>query len=97
MAGLAQQVSATSLKVKSFSIQAHESNVGNIYIGESAAGISSGARNVLSKQATAAFEVDTQYADDDNIFIDLTDVYVHGNSAGDIAIITYTEAVSYEY
>lgn len=91
VAGAAQQASATPLKVKSFSVQAHESNAGNIYVGQDAAAIASGARHVLSSNASMSIEVDYQYGDEDQVAIDLSQVYIHGNSPADIAVISYVE------
>ena len=95
--GVAQAISLTSLKTKSFSVQAGEVNTGNIYLGESAAQIAAGARHALTPSAAMSFEVDYSYGDEDQISIDLSEVFIHGNLPGDLVLVSYMEASEVQY
>jgi hypothetical protein len=95
-AGTRERLVAASTEVKNVTIQWHPSNAGNIYIGDvnvtATRGIILNASN-----PTAIISVDESESDEDNILIDLYDIYVDAATNGDKVKISYLATVSKTY
>lgn len=95
-AGTRERLVAASLEVKNVTLQWHPSNVGNVYIGD--ASVAAGRGLILNaSNPVAVLSVDEAEGDEDNIFIDLTDLWVDAANSGDKVKISYLGIVSKTY
>ncbi len=95
-AGTRVRLSATSLEVKNITIQWDPSNTGVIYVGD--ANVAAGQGLVLSSTNTAiTLSVDEAEGDEDNVFIDLTDIWIDSATNGDQVKLAYVTVTSKVY
>lgn len=91
-AGTAEPLAATPTERTSVVIQARQSNVGDVYIGDSTVDATNGV--VLnSSNPTMTISVDDTFADEDRAVLDLADIYVNADNNGDgVRILSLVES-----
>lgn len=81
-AGTAEPLTATALETTSVVIQARQSNVGDVYIGDSTVAAGNGV--VLNaSNPTMTISVDDTFADEDRAVLNLADIYIDADNTGD--------------
>lgn len=95
-AGTRERLVAASTEVKNVTIQWHPSNAGNVYIGDSS--VAAGQGLILNaSNPVAVIAVDESESDEDNVLIDLYDIWVDAATNGDKVKISFLATVSKTY
>ncbi len=94
-AGTPEQLSATELKVSQLVLQADPANGGNLYIGD--INVAAAQCIVLEPGQGLALGTEDSFADEDNIYMDLQDLYVDAATNGDKLNVAYLNVATKVY
>lgn len=78
-------------------VESKITNSGNVYIGDSSAGILAGTYHNLRPGEAHEYQLDDNGADDTLVYMDLSDLWIDGATNGDKVQISYLAEISVNY